>query len=73
MEIKVKENNIEGALKVLKNKLNKDSLFKEIKRRKSYEKPSEKEKRKRTEARKKRSKARRTKSLVFRKTSFKRK
>jgi small subunit ribosomal protein S21 len=73
LEIKVNDNNIEGALKVLKNKLNKDGLFKEIKRRRSYEKPSEKEKRKRTEARKKRIRARRMKSLIFRKTSFKRK
>lgn len=44
MEIKVNENNVEGALKVLKRKLQKEGLFKEIKRRKSYEKPSEKEK-----------------------------
>ena len=57
MEIKVNENNVEGALKVLKRKLQKEGLFKEIKRRKSYEKPSEKEKRKRREARKTRMKA----------------
>jgi small subunit ribosomal protein S21 len=53
LEIKVNEKNIEGALKVLKNKLNKEGLFREIKLRKSYEKPSEKKKRKRIEARKK--------------------
>jgi small subunit ribosomal protein S21 len=57
LEIKVNENNVEGALKVLKRKLQKEGLFKEIKRRKSYEKPSEKEKRKRREARQKRMKA----------------
>ena len=57
MEIKVNENNVEGALKVLKRKLQKEGLFREIKRRKSYEKPSEKEKRKLREARKKRMKA----------------
>lgn len=57
LEIKVNENNIEGALKVLKNKLNKEGLFKEIKQRSSYEKPSEKQKRKRREARKKRMRA----------------
>ena len=61
MEIRVNENNVEGALKVLKRKLQKEGLFKEIKRRKSYEKPSEKEKRKRKEARKKRMKALRLK------------
>ena len=57
MEIKVNENNVEGALKVLKRKLQKEGLFKEIKRRKSYEKPSVKEKRKRREAKKTRMKA----------------
>jgi len=56
LEIKVNENNIEGALKVLKRKLAKEGLFKEIKQRRAYEKPSEKEKRKRREARKKRIK-----------------
>jgi small subunit ribosomal protein S21 len=57
LEIKVSENNVEGALKVLKRKLQKEGLFREIKRRKFYEKPSVKEKRKREEARKKRMKA----------------
>jgi len=57
LEIKVNENNVEGALKVLKRKLQKEGLFREIKRRKSYEKPSEKENRKRREAKKERIKA----------------
>lgn len=56
MEVRVSENNVEGALKVLKRKLQKEGLFREIKRRKFYEKPSVKEKRKRQEARKKRMK-----------------
>ena len=64
MEIKVNENNIEGALKVLKRKLQKEGLFREIKRRQSYEKPSEKEKRKRREAKKERIKALRFKKLA---------
>lgn len=42
-EIKVNENNVEGALKVHKRKLQNEGLFREIKRRKSYEKPSEQE------------------------------
>jgi small subunit ribosomal protein S21 len=70
LEIKVNENNIEGALKVLKNKLTKDGLFKEMKRRRSYEKPSEKDKRKRTEARKRRIKARRMKTLRYKKRTY---
>ena len=57
MEIKVSDNNVDGALKVLKRKLQKEGLFREIKRRKSYEKPCEKEKRKRREAKKQRMKA----------------
>jgi small subunit ribosomal protein S21 len=57
LEIKVNENNVDGALKVLKRKLQKEGLFREIKRRKSYEKPSVKEKRKRREAKKQRMKA----------------
>ena len=65
MEIKVNENNVEGALKVLKRKLAKEGLFKEIKQRKAYEKPSEKEKRKRREARQKRMKALRYKKRTY--------
>ncbi len=64
LEVRVNENNVEGALKVLKRKLQKEGLFREIKRRKSYEKPSEKEKRKRREASKKRMKALRFKKLA---------
>ena len=57
MEIKVDGHDIEGALKILKRKLQKEGLFKEIKQRGYYEKPSEKQKRKQREARKKRIKA----------------
>jgi len=64
LEIKVSENNLEGALKVLKRKLQKEGLFREIKRRKFYEKPSVKLKRKREEARKKRMKALRFRKLA---------
>jgi small subunit ribosomal protein S21 len=57
LEIKVHGNDIERALKNLKRELQKESLFKEIKQRSYYEKPSEKEKRKQREARKKRRKS----------------
>ncbi|MDP2755152.1 MAG: 30S ribosomal protein S21 [Nitrospirota bacterium] len=57
MEIKVYGNDIERALKVLKRELQKEGLFREIKKRGSYEKPSEKERRKQREARMKRGKA----------------
>ncbi len=64
MEIKVSENDVEKALKFLKRKLQRDGLFREIKQRGFYEKPSVKEKRKRREALKKRLKAARFKRPV---------
>ena len=64
MEIKVHANDIEKALKILKRELQKEGLFKEIKQRSFYEKPSEKEKRKQREARKKRRKALRFKKPI---------
>ena len=59
MDIKVYGNDLEKALKSLKRQLQKDGLFKEVKQRSFYEKPSVKEKRKRREALKKRLKAQR--------------
>jgi small subunit ribosomal protein S21 len=38
--VKVQGNNVEKALKVLKNKLSKEGVFKELKNRRYYEKPS---------------------------------
>lgn len=64
MEIKVFGNDIERALKTLKRELQKEGLFNEIKKRKFYEKPSEKEKRKQREARNKKRKALRFKKPV---------
>ena len=52
MEVYV-ENNIEKAMKVLKRKLIKEGLFKELKSRRYYEKPSERRKRKEKESIKK--------------------
>jgi small subunit ribosomal protein S21 len=61
LDIKVYANDVEKALKSLKRQLQKDGLFKEIKQRSFYEKPSVKAKRKRREALKKRLKAQRFK------------
>ncbi len=61
VEIKVRGSNIEKAIKDLKIKLSKEGVFKELKKRRFYEKPSVKEKRKRIEARKARMKASRFK------------
>ena len=67
MDIKVFGNDIEKALKSLKRQLQKDGLFREIKQRSFYEKPSEKDKRKRREAQKKRIKALKSRGF-FKKT-----
>ena len=47
LEIKVRDDNVEKAIKILKRKLAKEGLFKELKNRRYYEKPSVKAKRKR--------------------------
>jgi small subunit ribosomal protein S21 len=57
LEIKVRDSNLEKALKVLKRKIGREGVLKELKNRRYYEKPSVKEKRKRAEARKKRNRA----------------
>lgn len=57
MEIKVIDNQVEQALKIFKRQLAKDGVLKEMKKRRFYEKPSAKRKRKQAEARRKRMKA----------------
>jgi small subunit ribosomal protein S21 len=48
--------NLEKAMRVLKRKLIREGVFKELKSRRFYEKPSEKKKRKSKEAQKKKRK-----------------
>lgn len=50
MQVIVRDNNIEQALRVLKKKLQREGTFREMKLRRTYEKPSEKRARKRAEA-----------------------
>jgi small subunit ribosomal protein S21 len=50
LEIQVIDNNVEKAIRVLKRKLQQEGLFREMKQRKFYEKPSVKRKRKEKEA-----------------------
>jgi small subunit ribosomal protein S21 len=57
LRVEVFDNQIEPALKILKREMLKGGVFKEMKRRAYYEKPSVKRKRKQAEARKKRRKA----------------
>jgi small subunit ribosomal protein S21 len=55
LEVKVHDGQVEKALKILKRQMAKEGLLKELKKRKFYEKPSVKKKRKQQEARKKRA------------------
>ncbi|MBI4686074.1 MAG: 30S ribosomal protein S21 [Nitrospirae bacterium] len=57
MEIRVIGNDIEGAIKLLKRKIQRDGLMKELKEKRFYEKPSVKTKRKQREAQKRRRKS----------------
>ena len=50
MLITVRENNVDQALKVLKKRMQREGIFREMKRRRFYEKPSEKRTRERAEA-----------------------
>jgi len=50
LKVFVRENNVDQALRVLKKKLQREGLFREMKRRRAYEKPSEKKARQKSEA-----------------------
>jgi small subunit ribosomal protein S21 len=56
LEVEVKDN-LEKAMKALKQKMSKEGVLQELKRRRFYEKPSVKRKRKMREALKRRRKA----------------
>ncbi len=49
MQIFVRDNNIDQALKALKRKMQREGIFREMKRRSFYEKPSEKKTREKAE------------------------
>ena len=48
--VSVRDNNIDQALKFLKKKMQREGLFREMKRRSFYEKPSERKVREKAEA-----------------------
>ena len=50
MEVTVRDNNVDQALRALKKKLQREGVFREMKIRRHFEKPSEKRKRERAEA-----------------------
>src|ERR1700742_2217076 len=50
LQVLVRDNNVEQALKALKKKMQREGLFREMKRRSFYEKPSEMRVRQKAEA-----------------------
>jgi small subunit ribosomal protein S21 len=50
VQVIVRDNNVDQALKALKKKMQREGIFREMKLRKSYEKPSEKKAREKAEA-----------------------
>ena len=50
MQVLVRDNNVDQALRVLKKKLQREGVLRELKLRRQYEKPSEKAIRKKAEA-----------------------
>ena len=50
IQVKVYDNDLEKAMRILKKKIQNDGLFKRLKLKKAYEKPSENRRRKQREA-----------------------
>lgn len=50
MQVFVRDNNIDQALKVLKKRMQREGVFRDMKARRAHEKPSEKRIRKKAEA-----------------------
>ena len=50
MQVLVRDNNVDQALRVLKKKMQREGIFREMKLRRNYEKPSQRKARERAEA-----------------------
>ncbi|MEL6765880.1 MAG: 30S ribosomal protein S21 [Pseudomonadota bacterium] len=50
MQVMVRDNNVDQALRALKKKMQREGVFREMKLRQHYEKPSEKRAREKAEA-----------------------
>jgi small subunit ribosomal protein S21 len=50
LQVLVRDNNVDQALRVLKKKMQREGVFREMKRRRFYEKPSERSNREQAEA-----------------------
>jgi small subunit ribosomal protein S21 len=50
MQVLVRDNNVDQAMRVLKKKMQREGIFRELKLRRAYEKPSERRVREKAEA-----------------------
>jgi small subunit ribosomal protein S21 len=50
MQVTVRDNNVDGALRVLKKLMQREGIFREMRQRRAYEKPSGRRARERAEA-----------------------
>ena len=50
MHVQVRDNNVDQALRALKKKMQREGIFREMKLRRHFEKPSQRRKRERAEA-----------------------
>ena len=50
MQVIVRDNNVEQAMRALKKKMQREGVFRELKERRAYEKPSERRVRERAQA-----------------------
>jgi len=62
LQVLVRDNNIEQALKVLKKRMQREGVFREMKQHRAYEKPSERRVREQAEAVRRHRKAARKKA-----------
>jgi small subunit ribosomal protein S21 len=62
LQVLVRDNNVDQALRVLKKKMQREGIFREMKARKAYEKPSERKTREKAEAIRRARKAARKKA-----------
>ena len=63
MQVTVRDNNVDQAMKALKKKMQREGIFREMKLRRSYEKPSERKVREKAEAIRRARKLARKKAL----------
>src|SRR5262245_29468507 len=64
LQVFVRDNNVDQALRALKKKMQREGMFREMKRRRFYEKPSDKATRERAESERRRRKRARKQAVL---------